>query len=200
MKQLLMYHRMESFDDFPVPAGWTIRNWREGEIEIWTRICENGLISKDDGTFSAWKSSILGRENLVPERDIFFVCRENDVPEATLTAYVHPDGMGDIHMVAAAPSIRGNNVNRVMLAHGLKKLDAEMPHRLRLTEGEPSRLTELTTDDWRIPAVVGYLKGGFRPVNWDTDMVERWTKLCNDLNIHGIEMLDEQGNPTGIIL
>lgn len=192
MKQLLMYHRMESFDDFPLPAGWTIRNWREGEIEDWTRICENGLIGKDDGTFRDWKDAILGEKAIVPERDVFFVCRENDVPEATLTAFVQPNGMGDIHMVAAAPSIRGNNVNRMMLAYGMKKLDAEMPHR--------PRLTELTTDDWRIPAVVGYLKGGFRPVNWDTDMVERWTKLCNDLNIHGIEMLDEQGNSTGIVL
>jgi len=192
MRQLMMIHRMETIDDYPVPEGWTIRNWREGEIEIWTRICENGLCGPDDGTFSSWKGSILGREGLVPERDIFFVCRENDIPEATLTAYVHPDGVGDIHMVAAAPSIRGNNVGRVMLSVGMKKLDKEMTHR--------PRITELTTDDWRIPAIVGYLKGGFQPVEYDEGMVERWTKICNDLNMHGIEMLTEQGEPTGIIL
>lgn len=192
MRQLMMIHRMEKIDDYPVPEGWTIRNWREGEVEIWTRICENGLNGPDDGTFSSWRGAILGREGLVPERDVFFVCRGDGQPEATLTAYVHPDGIGDIHMVAAAPSIRGNNVNRMMLAHGMKKLDKEMTHR--------PRITELTTDDWRIPAIVGYLKGGFQPVEYDEGMVERWTKICNDLNIHGIEMLTEQGEPTGIIL
>ena len=192
MKQLMMIHRMEQIDDYPVPEGWTIRNWREGEVEIWTRICENGLNGPDDGTFSSWKGAILGREGLVPERDVFFVCRGDGQPEATLTAYVHPDGVGDIHMVAAAPSIRGNNVNRMMLTVGMKKLDAEMTHR--------PRITELTTDDWRIPAIVGYLKAGFQPVNYDDDMIEHWTKLCNDLNFHGVEMLTEQGEPTGIIL
>ena len=79
-----------------------------------------------------------------------------------------------------------------MLSVGMKKLDAEMTHR--------PRITELTTDDWRIPAIVGYLKGGFQPVEYDEGMVERWTKICNDLNMHGIEMLTEQGEPTGIIL
>ena len=192
MKQLMMIHRMEKIDDYPIPEGWTIRNWREGEVEVWTRICEHGLNGPDDGTFSSWRGAILGREGLVPERDVFFVCRGDGEPEATLTAYVHPDGIGDIHMVAAHPSIRGNNVNRMMLAVGMKKLDAEMTHR--------PRITELTTDDWRVPAIVGYLKAGFQPVNHDDDMLERWTKLCNDLNIHGIEMLTEQGEPTGIIL
>lgn len=192
MEQLMMIHRMEKIEDFPVPEGWVIRNWREGEIEIWTRICENELIGCDDGAFSAWNGAILERENLVPERDVFFVCRENDVPEATLTAYVHPDGTGDIHMVAAMPSIRGNNVGRVMLSHGMKKLDREMTHR--------PRITELTTDDWRIPAIVGYLKGGFQPVEYASGMIDRWKKLCDTLNIHGIEMLTERGEKTGIIL
>lgn len=191
MQQLMMLHRMEQIADHPIPAGWTIRNWHEGEIGIWTEICKNGLVAPND-TGEAWKQAILGRENLVPERDIFFVCRENDIPEATLTAYVHPDGIGDIHMVAAAPSIRGQNVGRIMLSYGMRKLGREMTWR--------PRITELTTDDHRIPAIVGYLKGGFQPVDYDTDMIERWQKICNALNIHGVEMLNIHGEPTGIIL
>lgn len=190
MKQLLMYHKMERLPDRALPNGWTIRTYRPGEEEIWASICENGLIDKGDT--EAWRGCILGRENLVPERDVFFVCRENDIPEATLTAYVHPDGMGDIHMVAAAPSIRGRGVGAIMLAHGMHKLDREMTSR--------PRITELTTDDWRVPAIVGYLRSGFQPVEYDVGMVERWKKLCDELDIHGVHMLDQSGEETGIVL
>jgi len=192
MKQLMMIHRMEQIDNYPVPEGWTVRNWRPGEIGVWTELCQNGLCGPDDGTFATWRNCIVARENLVPERDIFFICRENDVPEATLTAYVRPNGHGDIHMVAAAPSIRGNNVGRVMLAVGMRKLDAEMTNR--------PRITCLTTDDWRIPAIVGYLKAGFQPVLYDEGMQERWQKICDELNLHGYEMLTQTGEPTGIVL
>lgn len=192
MEQLLMYHKMETLPVRRIPDGWTIRNFRHGEIDVWTRICENGLIDGPDINNQAWKDCILARENLVPERDIFFVCHKDDIPEATLTAYVHPDGMGDIHMVAAAPSIRGNGVGAVMLSYGMNKLDREMKNR--------PRITELTTDDWRLPAIVGYLRFGFQPVEYDTGMVERWTRICNELNIHGVHMLDQSGRENGIVL
>lgn len=193
-EQLKMYHLMEEFDDFPVPEGWTLRTWRPGDEVIWTEICENGLNAPDDGTLRDWRKSILNRKTIDPTRDVFFICRENDIPEATLTAYVHDQGFGDIHMVAAAPSIRGNNVNRMLLAHGMHKLDKEMTNR--------PRYTELTTDDFRLPAIVGYLKSGFRPVLYDDqeEMLARWKKVCDELNIHGIEMLTEDCKPTGIIL
>ncbi len=193
-EQLKMYHLMEEFDDFPVPEGWTLRTWRPGDELTWTDICENGLNAPDDGTLRDWRKSILNRKTIDPARDVFFICRENDIPEATLTAYVHDQGFGDIHMVAAAPSIRGNNASRVLLAHGMRHLDKEMTNR--------PRYTELTTDDYRIPAIVTYLKGGFRPVLYDDkeEMLTRWKKVCDELNIHGIEMLTEDCLPTGIIL
>ncbi len=190
MEQLMMIHRMEKMERYPVPEGWVIRNWREGEIDFWTRICENGLIGPDtDG--GAWKNCILD-EDLVPERDVFFVCRGDGAPEATITVYSNPKGVGHIHMVAAAPSIRGNNVGRVMLSHAMEKLEGEMTWR--------PRMTRLTTDDWRIPAIVGYLKGGFQPVEYDEGMFDRWKKICDELGMHGVEMLTEHGEPTGILL
>ncbi len=192
MEQLMMIHKMEKINNCLIPEGWTIRNWREGEETVWTRICENGLIPNYDADLEWWKNAILAEEGVDPKRDTFFVCRENDVPEATITAYVRPDGRGDIHMVAASDSIRGNNVGGIMLAFSMCKLDKEM-------KGD-SRMTVLTTDDHRLPAIVGYLRGGFQPVEYDEGMVDRWTKVCDALNIHGIEMLTETGEPTGIIL
>jgi hypothetical protein len=31
-------------------------------------------------------------------------------------------------------------------------------------------------------------------------MDTRWKKICDTLNFHGVEMLDDEGNPTGVIL
>ena len=59
---------------------------------------------------------------------------------------------------------------------------------------------QLTTDDSRIPAVVSYLKNRLQPVLYGEGMQERWQKLCDSLQLHGYEMLTEDGKPTGIIL
>ncbi len=192
MRQLMMYHTLDRIPDVPVPEDFFIRNWKPGEEEIWVEICRCGLCAPDAG-IGAWESAILGRENLKPEKDTFFVCRtETGEPVATITGYVHPDGMGDIHMVACKFTARGHKIGEIMLSHAMKKLKEEMP-------GE-NRLVELTTDDFRVPAVVGYLRGGFHPVLYDEGMEERWRALCDMLNMHGTEMLDIEGKPTGIIL
>ena len=192
MKQLMMYHTLDKIPDIPVTPGFFIRNWRPGEEEAWLKIVRCGL-SGPDADIGTWNGAILGRENLRPETDTFFVCRAEDGdPVATITGYVHPDGMGDIHMVACRYDARGHKLGEVMLSHAMKKLKNEMP-------GE-GRLVELTTDDFRVPAVVGYLRGGFRPVLYDEGMEERWRALCDMLNMHGTEMLDIEGKPTGIVL
>ncbi len=192
MKQLMMYHTLDRIPDVSVQDGFFIRNWQPGEEDVWVEICRCGLCSPDAGR-EAWDGAILGREGLVPEKDVFFVCRaETGEPAATITGYVHPDGMGDIHMVACRYDARGHKIGEAMLSHAMKKLKAEMP-------GE-GRLVRLTTDDFRVPAVVGYLRGGFHPVLYDEGMEERWRALCDKLAIHGTEMLDLDGRPTGIIL
>ena len=192
MRQLMMYHTLDTIPDIPVPEGFFIRNWKPGEEEIWLEICRCGLCGQDAG-MGVWDGAILGRENLKPETDTFFVCRsDTGEPVATITGYVHPDGIGDIHMVACRFDARGHGLGEVMLSHAMKKLKKEMP-------GE-GRIVELTTDDFRVPAVVGYLRGGFHPVLYDEGMEERWKALCDLLNMHGIEMLGEDGKPTGIIL
>ena len=192
MDQLKMYHTLECVEDYPIPEGFELRTYKDGEYQIWADICKNGLLNEESDAAEMFKVCILNRTEIVPEKDIFFICREGSEPEATLTAYVNSDNVGDVHMVAAKPSIRGNNVNRMMLAAGLKKLDKEI-------KGE-KRLVYLTTDDFRIPAIVGYLKAGFQPVIYAEGMVERWQKICDDLNMHGIEMLNNDGSKSGVIL
>ena len=192
MRQLMMYHTLGEIRTIGIPEGFFIRNWKPGEEEAWLEICRCGLCGPDAG-MDVWNGAILGRENLNPGTDTFFVCRsETGEPVATITGYVRPDGVGDIHMVACKYDARGHGIGEAMLSHAMRKLKEEMP-------GE-GRLVELTTDDFRVPAVVGYLRGGFHPVLYDEGMEERWRTLCTLIGMHGIEMLDEEGRPTGIIL
>ena len=45
-----------------------------------------------------------------------------------------------------------------------------------------------------LPAVSCYLKNGFRPVNYDTDMEERWVAWLKKYGYNDVEFLDEEGN------
>ena len=192
MRQLMMIHLLDNIPDKAAPEGFFIRNWTPGEEEIWVEICKYGLLGPD-ATINEWNGAILGRQTLDPHTDTFFVCRSSDgTPVATITGYVREDGVGDIHMVACQEDARGHGIGEYMLSHAMRKLKAELP-------GDGHRV-ELTTDDWRIPAIVGYLRGGFHPVEYDEGMFDRWTKICQDIRMHGIEMLTETGERTGIIL
>ncbi len=194
LRQLKMYHLLKKLDDVALPEGYSFRTYRPGEELVWADIMKYGLV--DDTTpMEGWKGCILDRaeQGLVPERDVIFVCDPTGKPVASITAYVHQDtGEGDIHMVAAKPEGRGKKLGFVMLNHAMHKLNGEIT-------GE-HRLVHLTTDDWRIPAIVGYLRGGFQPVLYDDTMEPRWRKVAWETNIHGIEFLDNLGNPTGLYL
>ena len=190
MQQLRMIHKFDNIPDVPVPQGFTVRNFRSGEELVWVEICKNGLLGQDAG-MKDWEKDML-KLPLDPEKDVFFVCDANDKPVATFAGYVLPDGTGNVHMVAAAPEARGHGLGKFMVSAILKKMDKDVP--------AETHMLRLRTDDWRVPAVVGYLKGGFHPVLFDEGMEERWQKICDEVNFHGVEMLDLDGNGTGIVL
>ena len=199
MSQLAMLHTMENIPSVPFRDGFSIRNFRPGEEMDWVKICRCGLCAPDAG-IESWENAILGPakngEDLVPERDVLFVVDGNDRPVATITAFIRPNGRGDIHMVAALDTVRGHGIGEAMLSCAMHKLDREMT-------GE-TRFTHLTTDDFRLPAIVGYLRGGFRPVEYDVGMPERWHAIFAILRetkeFPAVEMVTEDGAGTGILL
>ena len=111
-------------------------------------------------------------------------------PVATVTAIVHPEARrGYVHMVAAAPSCRGLGVgglmNRIACA---------------VFWEAGCETADLTTDDFRIPAIRSYLSAGFLPVDWDEDMAERWETILRDLGRSQVEMVREDGSPARLLL
>lgn len=188
---LKMIHLFDKIETVPVPQGFTCRNFKNGEEEIWVNLCKNGIIDENADVETEWYKRIV-KTGLEPEKDIFFVCDESGKPVATFAGYMLPDGTGNVHMVAAAPEARGKGLGKFMVSAVIQKMDKEVT--------QQPRMLRLTTHDFRLPAVCGYLKGGFHPVLYDEGMEDRWKKVCQELNFTGTEMLDFDGNPTGIML
>lgn len=175
-----MYHLMDAVVEHPVPEGFFVRTFRPGEESVWLEINKCGILGQDAG-MESWESMVVKMNGLVPERDILFATMADDTPVATLAAYVRDDGVGVIHMVSARESVRGRGIGKALLAIGMKKLREATP---------PPPFTQLLTDDWRLPAIKVYLDAGFHPVNVSEDMPDRWRKVCENLGIRSVELLD----------
>lgn len=191
MEQLRMIHLMDYIPAFTLADGFTLRRYLPGDEVVWTEICKFGLLAEDEG-IECWDKYMLALENLVPERDVFFICDLTGCPKATFTAFIQADGTGLLHMVGSRPEVRGHRLGYSMTAYALNKLVSEFP--------SGKGMVRLKSDDWRLSAVKAYLQCGFHPVLFDVNMDTRWKAICDKLNLHGTQMLDDTGNATGICL
>lgn len=191
MEQLRMIHKLNELPEQTLAEGFTLRQYVPGDETAWVEICMHGLLGEADCD-SGWDKCIVAMKALVPERDVWFVCDREGKPVATCASFEYADNVGLIHMLAAKPEARGNRLAYSMTAHALHRLD-----KVLYKEG---RMVRLRSDDWRLSAVRAYLLCGFQPVLFDEGMQERWTAICDKLGLHGIEMLDDEGKSTGVIL
>lgn len=190
MKQLKMLRDLKEIPELYQPEGFTLRKYVPGDEMAWLEICKHGLVEENAG-LECWKEFMLDIEGVVPERDVFFYCDAEGVPVATFAVYTLPNGRGNMHMVAAKPEARGNHLGWAIVTKVLQ----ETKDRL----GENGYAC-LTTDEWRNSAVAVYLRGGYHPLLLEPEMQQRWQGACDDVNIHGVEMWDDNGCPTGIVL
>ncbi len=191
MEQLRMIHKLKELPEYNLAEGFSLRMYQPGDEPAWTEICSYGLLNEEE-LDEGWSKCMLAMDTLVPERDVYFICDKTGKAVATCTAFALSDTVALLHMLGALPEARGHRLATSMTAYGIHKMVREMK------PGE--RMMRLKSDDWRVSAVRTYLQCGFQPVLFDTGMQERWTAICDKLNIHGVEMLDDDGNPTGVIL
>ncbi len=184
MAQLKMYWLDGTpIKHYDLPEGYSIVNYKSEEDKIgWLDCCRNGLVGDDAGV-GAFDGCMFGRRGLDVYNDVFFI-DYNGEHVGTVTAFVHAeDGMGDMHMVGIRTDFRGKGLSKylteIMLTHLAGKV----------------KVIELTTDDWRKPAVKGYVNGGFLPVEYDTGMEERWQALIDELGIDSLQMLNDDATP-----
>ncbi len=108
-----------------------------------------------------------------------FVVEDNGKLIGTATGYTHVprkdkpgDNGGTLHMVSALPEASGRGVGYAVCAAAVNYL---------LSLG--CEYVDLTTDDFRIPAIVTYTKLGFRPIIDDEEMQARWNSLAEKLSL-----------------
>ena len=168
MEQLVMRWRNDGtpVGEMKLPEGVTVKNWKDVDeaLDKWLDICSYGLTEKkEDEEF--YKKCNYHYENYKPE-DCWFFCY-NGEEVATVTVICDDTTKeGYIHMVAAKDSARGKGIGTLMSLFAVQQL-----------KERNMQTAYLTTDDFRIPAIKTYLKGGFYADMSTDDFKDRWNKI-----------------------
>ena len=160
----------------PVPDGYELRGYREGDEESWRALINTGAFG------TAWPRSkfdeyLNGRERREGSR---LAVKDGRVLAATFASVEDGSdsiavpnefkGMGRLDFVISHPDARRLGLGRAVCSAVVKYLFAQ---------GYPNVI--LWTDNWRIPAIAMYLSMGFEPNLHRGDMPERWDKVMDDL-------------------
>ena len=168
----------------PLPEGYSFSNYKDASDKIaWAACCRNGLIADEDTDEAAFDGAILSWDEIVPERDVFFLDHEGE-HIGTVTAFVREEGPGDVHMVGIRTDFRGRGLGKYLNQKAIASL---------ASRGVPYAL--LTTDEWRKAAVRSYLSAGFLPVEYAEGMQDRWEAVLEEYGVDSVQMLYEDATP-----
>lgn len=167
---------------YNLPEGYSFSNYRcVADRDDWTLICRKGLVADSDG--NAYDNAITAIKDIVPEEDMFFL-DHNGLHIGTVTAFVYSaSNVADVHMVSIREDYRGRGLSKFLNMKALEYLESKHP-----------RLVQLTTDEWRKWAIKSYINAGFKPVDYDVGMEDRWTFVLKELGETGIDMLNDAGD------
>jgi len=177
MKQLKMVRPASPLADFPLPAGYSIRTYRQGDEKTWVKICNGPL---GEWTEQEFLDRMLGDPGVAAGESYFLIAPDGRIA-GTATAQMRPDSdVGFLHMVGIDEEFRGKGLSKPMSA---------VPVRYSIEQGRD--VVWLSTDEWRLPAIKTYLDLGFRPLLYAPDMHDRWIGVLKELKINSIEAVDE---------
>lgn len=135
-------------------------------IDMWLDVVQYGLSEKkEDEAF--YNCVMVGHENY--DASYCYLLTENGISVATVTVifYLYRKH-GYIHMVACKNGFRGRGIGTFLSEFAVY-----------LLKKKGMLTADLTTDDWRIPAIKTYLKVGFTPDITSGEMSERWENVLN---------------------
>lgn len=167
-----------------LPEGYSWARYTDESQKIeYVNICRNGLSGPDDD--EGWFNfHIIGYKDSKPKEDVIFI-KHGDEYVAAITAILHKNKEGYIHMVGVRQDYRGKGLSNPLNYMAVKKLYEQ-----------GAKYITLTTNDWRVPAVKGYLRCGFLPMYhgirpYDAkDARKRWIKLLGDFGFDKYEMVN----------
>ena len=155
------------------PPDVTIRTWRTGDEDVWARIMNTGI--GDDWTPDKVRAELVTKPQFDPE-GVFFALLDGDVV-GSATAWrlsAEETATGKVHMVCVLPQARGKNLGYLLVLRVL-----------RYFREHGFSSADLTTDDFRVPAIKSYLRLGFQPVMIDETHVERWRDIRSSFEKRG---------------
>ena len=164
----MIRENMENIPDIPFPKGYGVRNFREGEGYIWTRIhkAAEPYIKVDDELFQQQFGENL---DVMPDRSFFIVTDEGE-EVGTITAWWISDWRGKdwglIHWVAIHPDHQGKGLAKPAMSKAMKRL--KQSHERAL----------LHTATKRIIAIKVYLDFGFHPDLEADNSQEAWSEVA----------------------
>ena len=162
MAQVLMLAFPEEELNIPVPDGFFIRpcnpDWRV-DAPGWIHACEK--LYDCIYTLEQFEKEMIEDPECGPER-IFFICRQSD-GAIVGTATAKLGQVAILHNVGIAREFMGMRLSRALCA---------APVNYMIRHG--ARRIQLSSDDFRVPALRTYLALGFRPWYTNEVMVKRW--------------------------
>jgi len=173
MKQLQMLLPAERARAIPVwtpPAGYVVRAYQPGDEVGWSKL----LVERG---FDEWgdiprllEMGLKPIERLEGSRLV--VHESGEIVAATMASQRTAEPLvGALDFVVGSPEHAGKGLGYGVCAAVVAYL---------VERGYP--LIVLGTDDWRLAAIVTYLKLGFEPdLEHDADMPERWAKILAEL-------------------
>ena len=169
MEQLLMMRDDSDVGAITFPEGYYMRPYQPGDGSDWCECCLEGSLGIDEITEDVFKQKMLDDETVKPENIYFLVSPLGEIA-GTITYRNLEKGTGTIHMVGIKKEYQGRGLALPMNLYAVQKI---------LEDGNTK--VNLTTDDWRLPAIKSYLNAGFEPVYHYPDMADRWRRVMGQL-------------------
>jgi len=162
---------LDALPEVRLPEGYSIRHYRPGDHEHWSRILAASFGRKPEDF--AFDKMMRRDPAFRPDRILFVCC--GDEPVGTTSAWHVPTVVpeaGVIHWVGVLPGHTGKRLGYWLVLAALRKMGSE-----------GRTCAWLTTDDFRLPAIKSYIKCGFHPQLVDENQRERWRKVFADLGM-----------------
>ena len=117
-----------------------------------------------------------------PQR-VFFLIHQGQIIGTAGSLWNADDQSPELHLVAIDSRHLGKKLGR-HLANAV----------LHYLANRGERRVVLRTDDWRLPAIKGYLQLGFLPVYVNADDDERWRQVAEALDIPREKVFNAPGD------
>ena len=177
-RQLQMHRpHLEQLPAVVAPAGYRLRTYRHGDEVAWGEI-----MGSTEGIGTGWtveqvQTRLIQRPQFEPA-GLFFATCDAEAGRPVASACAWRDGeaetrSGMLHMVCALPAHRGGGLGRLVCLAVL--------HYLRAREYAD---VTLATDDFRLAAILSYLRLGFVPAyvaDPASDHEVRWGAILGQL-------------------